>query len=228
MTQHDPPDAAATPPAEAPAAPLQPTVYLDPPAMPPALFNAIVAPRPIGWISSISPSGEANLAPFSYFNGISSRPPMVMFACNRAPDRASKDTLANLRANGEFVFNFVSRELGAAMNLSSAPLPHGGDEFAFAGLARAPSRVVAPPRVAASPASMECRVLRIIDLDPDETGRTVSSVVIGRVVGVHLRADLVDADGGFDTVAADPIVRMGGATYGALGDVFEMARPDYP
>ena len=94
-------------------------------------LNAIVAPRPIGWISSISPSGEVNLAPFSYFNGISSRPPMVMFACNRAPDRASKDTLANLRARGEFVFNFVSRELGAAMNLSSAPLPHGGDEFAL-------------------------------------------------------------------------------------------------
>jgi flavin reductase (DIM6/NTAB) family NADH-FMN oxidoreductase RutF len=179
--------------------------------MPPTLFNAIVAPRPIGWISSISPSGEVNLAPFSYFNGISSRPPMVMFACNRAPDRASKDTLANLRARGEFVFNFVSRELGAAMNLSSAPLPHGGDEFAFAGLERAPSRVVAPPRVAASPAS-----------------RTVSSVVIGRVVGVHLRADLVDADGGFDTVAADPIVRMGGTAYAALGDVFQMARPDYP
>jgi flavin reductase (DIM6/NTAB) family NADH-FMN oxidoreductase RutF len=190
--------------------------------MPPTLFNAIVAPRPIGWISSISPSGEVNLAPFSYFNGISSRPPMVMFACNRAPDRASKDTLANLRARGEFVFNFVSRELGAAMNLSSAPLPHGGDEFAFAGLERAPSRV------AASPASLECRVLRIVDLDPDETGRTVSSVVIGRVVGVHLRADLVDADGGFDTVAADPIVRMGGTAYAALGDVFQMARPDYP
>lgn len=223
MTQHDPKAAAAAPP------PAQPgTVFVEPSAMPPTLFNAIVAPRPIGWISTVSPSGEANLAPFSYFNGISSRPPMLMFACNRSPDRASKDTLANLRANGEFVFNFVSRELGAAMNRSSAPLPYGGDEFEFAGLARAPSRVVAPPRVADAPASLECRVVRIVDLDPDETGRTVSSVVIGRVVGVHMRAGLVDAGGGFDTAAAEPIMRMGGDAYCAVGDVFRMARPDYP
>lgn len=221
MTQHDP--SAAPPPAAA-----HESLFVEPSAMPPTLFNAIVAPRPIGWISTVSASGEVNLAPFSYFNGISSRPPMLMFACNRPPDRASKDTLANLRANGEFVFNFVSRGLGAAMNRSSAPLPHGEDEFEFAGLARAPSRVVAPPRVADAPASLECRVVRIVDLDPDETGRTVSSVVIGRVVGVHMRAGLVDAQGVFDTVAAEPIMRMGGNAYCAVGDVFQMARPDYP
>lgn len=116
-----------------------------------SIFNAIVAPRPIGWISSISSGGQVNLAPFSHFNIVSTAPAVLIFSCNSPEDRVEKDTLANVRATGEFVFNLVSYDLRDAMNLTSTAAPHGIDEFELAGLEKAASVKVRPPRVAARP-----------------------------------------------------------------------------
>ena len=114
-----------------------------------SIFNAIVAPRPIGWISSVSAVGEVNLAPFSHFNIVSTSPPVIIFSCNSPEDRREKDTLANVRATGEFVYNLVSYDLREAMNLTSTAAPHGVDEFELAKLQKAASAKVRPPRVAA-------------------------------------------------------------------------------
>ncbi len=194
-----------------------------------SLFNAIVAPRPIGWISSLSTLGVANLAPFSYFNGISPAPPMVMFSCNgTVASGLQKDTVENLRQVPEFVANFACWDLRAQMNASSASVPTEVDEFTLAGLERAESRCVRPPRVAAAPANLECRVVRILELEPQAEGEVISSLVIGRVVAVHIRDEFVNDEGRFDTALARPIVRMGGFNYATLGEIFEMARPATP
>jgi flavin reductase (DIM6/NTAB) family NADH-FMN oxidoreductase RutF len=189
------------------------------------LFNAIVAPRPIGWISSVSAAGDVNLAPFSYFNGLSSAPPMVMFTCNAPEDRAEKDTLANVREVPEFVANLVSMPHAEAMNATSASVARGVDEFVRAGLAAVASSIVRPPRVADVPAALECRVIRIVDLLPQAPGERASHVVIGRVVAVHARDDLLDARGRFDSYAARPVVRLGGLQYATITEPFELARP---
>ena len=122
-------------------------------------FKAIVAPRPIGWISSQDAEGRLNLAPYSFFNAVCDRPPMVMFSSS-----GWKDSVANIKATGEFVCNLVTRPLAEKMNQTSATLPHGASEFDFAGLAAAPSRIVSPPRVAGAPAALECKLVEIIQL----------------------------------------------------------------
>jgi flavin reductase (DIM6/NTAB) family NADH-FMN oxidoreductase RutF len=190
-----------------------------------SIFNAIVAPRPIGWISSISAAGEVNLAPFSHFNIVSTSPPVIIFSCNSPEDRREKDTLANVRATGEFVYNLVSYDLREAMNLTSTAAPHGVDEFELAQLQKAASAKVRPPRVAVSPANLECRVLRIVEIAPETTGDTVSNVVFGRVVGLHIQEQFLDAAGRFDTVKAQPLTRLGGMQYAAPGPVIEMQQP---
>jgi flavin reductase (DIM6/NTAB) family NADH-FMN oxidoreductase RutF len=190
-----------------------------------SIFNAIVAPRPIGWISSISQSGEVNLAPFSHFNIVSTAPPVLIFSCNSPEDRLEKDTLANVRATGEFVYNFASYELRDAVNMTSSPAPHGVDEFELAHLEKAPSVKVRPPRVAASPANLECRVLRIVEIAPVANGDTASHVVFGRVVGVHIGDPYLDGAGRFDTVKAQPLTRLGGIQYAAPGPVIELPQP---
>lgn len=190
-----------------------------------SLFNAVVAPRPIGWISSLDARGTANLAPFSYFNGMSATPPMVMFACNQPADRAEKDTLANVRATGEFVANLATYALREAMNASSATVPHGTDEFVLAGLDKAPSQLVKPPRVAATPVAMECRVLRIVDFPPEAPGERTSSVVFGRVLALHVDDAYLDADGRFDLLKARPLARLGGFNYTAVEACFPLGRP---
>lgn len=191
-----------------------------------SLFNSIVAPRPIGWISTLDSTGLANLAPFSYFNGMSATPPMVMFACNEPTDRAEKDTLANARRSGEFVANLATFALREAMNTSSATVPQGVDEFELAGLEKAASCLVNPPRVAASPVAMECRVLRIFDFLPELAGERKSSVVFGRVLAMHVDDSYLDAQGRFDVLKAQPLARLGGFNYLAVQDVFEMGRPN--
>ena len=203
-------------------------MFLDPEAdagFKQSLFNAIVAPRPIGWISSLSSTGEANLAPFSHFNLVSTNPPVLIFSCNAAGDRPEKDTLANVRATGEFVTNLVTWDLRDAMNLTSMNAPHGIDEFDLAGLEKQPSVKVRPPRVAASPAQLECTLLQIVEVEPTRPGETRSSVVFGRVVGVHLRDDYLTAQGYFDVARARPLTRLGGSQYASIGELIELRRP---
>ncbi|GAB7538113.1 flavin reductase family protein [Burkholderia sp. 22PA0099] len=203
-------------------------MFIDPattPGFKRTLFNAIVAPRPIGWISTINSQGQVNLAPFSHFNLVSTAPPVVMFSCNAPADRHEKDTVTNIRETGEFVTNLVSWALREPMNMSSIDAPYGTDEFELAGLEKAPSVMVKPPRVAASPASMECRLLQILDIEPTGPGETFSRVVFGRIVGVHLDERFVGADGRFDTVLAEPLTRLDGNRYATVGKLDELGRP---
>jgi flavin reductase (DIM6/NTAB) family NADH-FMN oxidoreductase RutF len=183
-------------------------------------FKAIVAPRPIGWISSRDPDGRVNLAPYSYFNAICDRPPMVMFS-----SAGWKDSVSNIQATGEFVCNLVTRPLAEKMNLTSASLPHGTNEFEFAGLAAAPCRLVSPPRVADAPAALECRMVEIIQLHNLDGDKLEQYVTIGQVVGVHIdRRYLVE--GIFDLLATHPIQRAGYlADYTEATTGFRMSRP---
>ena len=187
------------------------------------IFNAIIAPRPIGWISTIDAAGRANLAPFSYFTIISSLPPILAFSCNSPEDRQWKDTLANVRQTGEFVYNMASFDLVREMNATSTALAAGTDEFEFAGLEKAHSRVVTPPRVAASPVNLECKVLQIIPFGGGE-GETITHVTFGRVVGIHIQERFLDADGYFQTELAQPVARLGGIKYAVSAPSFELPR----
>ncbi len=166
-------------------------------------FKAIVAPRPIGWVSTLSARGVPNLAPYSFFNAVGETPPMIAFSSS-----GPKDSLTNVEATGEFVWNMATRALAEAMNASSAPVPPETDEFTLTGLETAPSRIVAPPRVAASPASLECRLLQIVRLRDLDGQPTANQLVIGQVVGVHIHRAFL-RDGLFDTGAAHPIMRAG-------------------
>lgn len=197
----------------------------DPAQYKPSLFNSVVAPRPIGWISTMSSAGQANLAPFSFFNGISSTPPMVMFACNAPEDRHEKDTLINVRATGEFVANLATWALRDEMNMSSSTVPHGIDEFVLAGVSKRASRLVAPPQVAEAPVALECRVIRIVDFAPDGPNERRSGVVFGRVVSIRVDPEYLDGNGRFDVLKAAPIARLGGFHYLAVRDLFELVRP---
>lgn len=203
-------------------------MFIDPlttPGFKRSIFNAIVAPRPIGWIGTLSAQGQANLAPFSQFNLVSTAPPVVMFACNTPEDRDEKDTIANVRATGEFSVNLVSWDLREAMNVTSTSAPRGVDEFELAGLAKASCVMVNAPRVAASPANLECRVLRLIHVEAEHPGETPSTIVLGRVLGLHIQDEFLDPQGRFDTVKARPTTRLGGIQYATLGEVVEMAAP---
>ena len=183
-------------------------------------LKAIIAPRPIGWISTLDPQGRANLAPYSFFNAMGSRPAVLAFS-----SEGMKHTADYAIASGEFVFNLSTRPLFDAMNASSGSLPDGVSEFEACGIASAPSRVVRPPRVAASPAAMECRVihhLALIDLDGKPTGAVV---VMGQVVGVHIDEAVLN-NGLFDAVAAQTIARCGYRDYAELTELFAAPRPD--
>lgn len=185
-------------------------------------FNAIVGPRPIGWISSLSETGVPNLAPYSFFNGFNYTPPIVGFASIGA-----KDTLRNVQDTGEFVWNLATRPLAQAMNISCAAVAPEVDEFALAGLTAAPSRLVGAPRVAESPVSFECQVTQVIQLQRT-SGETVPTwLVLGEVVGIHI-AQASLKDGIYDTAAAGHILRGGGpADYFEIGpdQLFKMFRP---
>jgi flavin reductase (DIM6/NTAB) family NADH-FMN oxidoreductase RutF len=183
-------------------------------------FKAIVAPRPIGWIGTIDDAGRVNLAPYSFFNGISSRPPMVAFA-----SEGWKDSVRNVEATGEFVCNLVSHDLALAMNETSAPLPPGENEMLRARLAAAPSTVVRPPRVARAIAALECRRSAIIRLAAADGRELESWLVLGEVVGVHIDPSFLK-DGIFDTAAARPVARCGYAgDYAEVTALFQMTRP---
>jgi flavin reductase (DIM6/NTAB) family NADH-FMN oxidoreductase RutF len=186
------------------------------------ILNALVAPRPIAWVSSVNAQGVSNLAPFSYFNLLSNSPPTLIFSCVTPADRVERDTLANVRATGEFVVNLVSRELLETMHATSAAFPHGDSEFAAAGLEPAPSVHVRPPRVGASPASIECRVLHFLPIPPERPGEAGCTAVVGRVVGIHVAPELMDARGHFDSARARLMARLGGPQYAELGAIIEL------
>jgi flavin reductase (DIM6/NTAB) family NADH-FMN oxidoreductase RutF len=182
-------------------------------------FKAIVAPRPIGWVTSMSASGQINLAPYSFFNGVNSSPNVVMFS-----SEGLKDSATFIEQTREFVCSLATWDLREAMNATSAPLPRGINEMECAGLAPAPSRLVKPPRVAASPCALECRLLRIITLDGIGAARLECHVVFGQVVGVHID-DRFLVNGRLDTAAMKPIARCGYDEFAVVEGLFSMRRP---
>jgi flavin reductase (DIM6/NTAB) family NADH-FMN oxidoreductase RutF len=182
-------------------------------------IKAIVAPRPIGWITSMSAKGEINLAPYSFFNAVSDNPPIVLFS-----SEGPKDSLVFVEETKEFVCSLATFDLRDAMVHTSGAFPRGVNEMEQAGIPAAPSRLVRPPRVAASPCALECKLLQIIDLK-NLQGRSVSRyVVFGQVVGVHIDERFI-RNGRLDTAAMRPIARCGYADYAVVNEVFAMARP---
>ena len=190
-------------------------------------FKAIVVPRPIGWISTVDAQGRANLAPYSFFNGCGDHPPLVMFAQTgrKTRDEGEKDSIANIRATGEFACSVVSRQLKDAMNASTASFPAGIDEFDKAGLTKGEGREIRAPHVAEAPAVLECRMVRIIDDLPVQRDGLMNIVVIGEVVGVHIK-DEVLANGLVDVLAYNPVARMGYMDYTTVENRWEMRRPE--
>ena len=185
-------------------------------------FNAIVGPRPIGWVSTRSNEGVLNLAPYSFFTAFNYTPPIVGFSST-----GPKDSLRNVQENGMFVWNLVTRPLAEAMNQTCAPVAPEVNEFELAGLSTAPSRVVDVPRVADSPVSFECRSTQIIQLEGLDKQKVPTWLVLGEVVGVHI-ADHLLKDGIYDTANAGHILRGGGpADYFSIGpeQLFHMWRP---
>lgn len=177
-------------------------------------FNAIIAPRPIGWISSCDAEGRVNLAPYSFFNAFNYHPPLIGFSST-----TWKDTVANIQRTGEFVWNLVTMDLAQAMNATSASVPHEVDEFALGNLTKLKSELVKPPRVAESPVSFECKLSEIVRLKDADGVEVDAWLTIGEVVMVHIDKRLIE-DGVYQTAAARPIVRAG-----RRGDYFEI-RPD--
>ncbi|HWK85918.1 MAG TPA: flavin reductase family protein [Xanthobacteraceae bacterium] len=182
-------------------------------------FKAIVTPRPIGWITTMSGKGAVNLAPYSFFNGVSSRPPVVMFS-----SEGHKDSVTNARETGEFVCNLATWDLREQMNATSGTFPHGVNEMEKAGLAAAPSKLVKPPRVAASPCALECKMTQIVKLEYLPGAAPETYVVFGQVIGVHMD-DCFIKDGLLDTAAMKPIARCGYHDYSLLDATFQMVRP---
>ncbi|MEX9251994.1 flavin reductase family protein [Pseudenterobacter timonensis] len=186
-------------------------------------LNAIIGPRPIGWIASQDSEGRHNLAPYSFFNCFNYRPPIIGFSSN-----GWKDSVRNITETREFVWNLATRELASAMNETSASLPHDEDEFTFAGLTPVASRVVAPPRVAESPVNFECRLSQCIQLTGADGAPIDTWLVLGEVVGVHIHEGLLE-EGIYQTAKANPILRAGGpsAYYGiSENERFDLVRPD--
>ena len=186
-------------------------------------LNAIVAPRPIGWISTIGQDGTRNLAPYSFFNLINYDPPLITFASS-----GWKDTVANIEATGEFVWNLATRAQAEAMNATSASVKPDVDEFTLAKLDTLPSSIVKPPRVAGSPVHFECKMTQLIRLE-DRHGEALDQwLVVGEAVGIHIDPAMLE-DGIYQTARPVPIMRGGGpADYFAITEdaLFKMKRPD--
>lgn len=191
--------------------------------LPHSPFNSIIAPRPIGWISSRSADGVLNLAPYSFFNAFSYTPPLIGFA-----SIGEKDSVTNIRETGEFCWNLATRDLAEAMNESARIVDKQVDEFALAGLTPAPSRIIDVPHVAEARVVFECRATQIIRLEDAAGAPTETRMVFGEVVGVHIDRELL-VDGIYQTALADPVSRGGGpATYFTISGEsrFEMPRPE--
>jgi len=184
-------------------------------------FKAIIAPRPIGWVTTMSEAGAVNLAPYSFFNAFADRPPILAFS-----SVGVKDSLAFVQETGEFVWNMPTWDLRHAMNETSATLPRGENEFMHAGLEMAACNLVKPPRVAKSPVAMECKVTSVQELK-DVEGKGIDYwLVLGQVVGVHIDPAFIDEDGELQITEIKPIARCGGlGDYAVVDSVFQMERP---
>jgi flavin reductase (DIM6/NTAB) family NADH-FMN oxidoreductase RutF len=187
-------------------------------------FKSCVVPRPIGWISTLGADGVANLAPYSQFQNLTFDPPYVMFAANQTTEGRRKDTVVNVEQSGEFVYNMVTYDLRGAMNLSAQQVPPEVDEFELAGVTKAPSRLVKVPRVAESPVQFECRYHQTIRLPGNGTMGTVD-IVIGRVIGIHIKDEFIQPDGKLDILKIRPIARLGYYDYTIVETVYEMIPP---
>jgi flavin reductase (DIM6/NTAB) family NADH-FMN oxidoreductase RutF len=184
-------------------------------------FNALITPRPIGWISTRGVDGVDNLGPYSFFNGVSYEPPQVMFASTgRKPDRArGKDSIGNAIDTGVFCVNVVGFAMREAMNASSKPAPRDVDEFDLAGLARTECETIACSRITEAPASMECKLVRTVDLPGD-----ANIVAFGEVTGIHIKDDCL-VDGIFDVTRYQPLARLGYQDYTRVTELFSLVRP---
>jgi len=187
-------------------------------------FKSCVIPRPIGWISTMSTGGIDNLAPFSQFQNLTFDPPYVMFAANQNSLGARKDTVVNVEQTGEFVYNMATYDLRDAVNRSAAEVPPEVDEFDLAGVTKAPSIKVRPRRVAESPVQFECRHYQTIRLPGNGAMGTVD-VIIGRVVLVHIKNQVLTKDGRLDVLKVRPLARLGYYDYTTVDSLFEMVIP---
>lgn len=190
-------------------------------------LNAMVVPRPIGWISTISISGIPNLAPYSFFNAVAYEPPQVMFASTGSHRNGRlKDAVLDAQTTGEFVVNIATKKISAKMNATAVPAPPDVDEFEYAGLTKAPSLIVKCPRVAESPLQLECRYLysqNILSKSEDKP----NVVVFGEVVGIHID-DAVIVDGIIDVLKVNPVGRLGYLDFVEVNNKFSMDRPEWP
>jgi flavin reductase (DIM6/NTAB) family NADH-FMN oxidoreductase RutF len=187
------------------------------------VLTGVVVPRPIAFVSSMSAAGLVNLAPFSFFNAVAYDPPTIVFSSSRHAGDKRKDTLANIEETGEFVVNVVVDAIAEAMNRTAAEYPTEVNEFAIAGLTPVPSDVVRPPRVAESPANMECRLNQVV---PIGQGRHQHGLVIGEIVLLHIRDDIIQGHR-INHQKLQPTGRLAGNMYCHTADVFEMVRPVY-
>lgn len=202
------------------------SLQLDPASSSPVqLYHQLIrciVPRPIAWVSTISPGGGSNLAPFSFFTGVGINPPTLCFCPMNRRDGSKKDTLLNLEEVPEFVVNVVPADLAEGMNLSAADLDRETSEFEASGIAVSPALKVRPPRVERSPVHLECVVHEILNLGQGPLG---SNLVIGRIVHIEIAESVLDAEGLIDPARLDLIGRMGGDAYATTRDRFEMKRP---
>ena len=182
----------------------------------------IIVPRPVAWVSTRGISGVSNLAPFSFFSGVGSRPPSLLFCPANRLDGKPKDTLRNIRATGEFVVNVVSEDLVAAMNQTAAELSENESEFEAYGVSEAPSALLRAPRVATSPVSIECRLLNEMAVGEGPGG---ANIVVGSIVHIHIRDDVLDETGFADASKLKLVGRMGGDQYACTDNTFELGRP---
>jgi flavin reductase (DIM6/NTAB) family NADH-FMN oxidoreductase RutF len=182
-----------------------------------------ILPRPIAWVSTISTEGRTNLAPFSFFQGVTSNPPTLMFVPVNTRDGTKKDTVRNIEQVAEFVVNLVPFALAVPMNETSAMLPYGESEFEAFGVAPKPSERIRPPRVAAAPVAFECTLDRIVQIGD---GPLAANVVFGRILLAHVNDAVLGADGRPDPAKLDLIGRMGGESYTRTTERFALKRPD--
>jgi flavin reductase (DIM6/NTAB) family NADH-FMN oxidoreductase RutF len=188
------------------------------------LITGTIVPRAIGWVSTVNGEGQPNLAPFSYFTAVCAKPPTILFCPGiRGRDVSMKDTLRNIRGNGEFVVNIVTEELAQAMNITATELPAEVNEFELAGVTAGPSYIVKAPRVVESPVNYECRVTEIVDIGDGSKGS--GSVVIGEVVHLHVADEIMQPNYHIDIHALKAIGRLAGPNYAYIKETFAMVRP---